>query len=565
MPKILPINVEDLLRAHGVESARLEFKAAWNRGPTALQVLQTICAFANDLQNLNGGYIILGVAEIEGVAVFPPEGLDAKEIEDAQKRIRGRCKTLDPPYQPVMSPEVVDRKLILVIWAPGSDTRPHHAPKALQGKAGREYYVRIGNETLPARGDILRQLLSLTAKVPFDDRRAADAPIEKLRIERVREFLRDIRSSLLEEQDALEIYRRMRISSRVNDHEVPRNVGLLFFSENPEEWFRGARIEIVRFAADSSGNVIKEKVFRGPVQHHLLGSIDYLRDFSAHYSEKLEDRPKAEGWVSFPLVAMREALVNAVYHRSYEGEPEPIKVYLYPDCIEVISYPGPVPGIELQHLQPGGSVPPVPARNRRIGELLKELGLAEERGTGIPKVYRVMEQNGSPPPSFDFDESRTYFRVTLPAHPEFVAIVGKGFRAWKFRSWPSARQQIAYRSFEHSGMADYADVRELYENAIKKIEETYDLNRENAKYSLLAEAREMLERILQMDVPRKNHAWAWFHLARVLRQQRSPETEIRYALNRARDLAYGDSRLIRNLERFSQPTLDHSLRRNSRK
>ena len=33
-----------------------------------------------------------------------------------------------------------------------------------------------------------------------------------------------------------------------------------------------------------------------------------------------------------------------------------------------------------------------------------------------------MEQNGSPPPRFDFDESRSYFRVTLPAHPEYVAI-----------------------------------------------------------------------------------------------------------------------------------------------
>ncbi len=34
-----------------------------------------------------------------------------------------------------------------------------------------------------------------------------------------------------------------------------------------------------------------------------------------------------------------------------------------------------------------------------------------------------MEQNGSPPPRFDFDEARSYFRVTLPVHPEYQAIL----------------------------------------------------------------------------------------------------------------------------------------------
>src|SRR5262249_55233185 len=123
-----------------------------------------------------------------------------------------------------------------------------------------------------------------------------------------------------------------------------------------------------------------------------------------------------------PLAALEESLVNAVYHRSYEGVTEPTKVYLYPDRIEIVSYPGPVPGIKPEHLRPDGRVPPVPARNRRIGELLKELRLAEARGTGIPKVIRTMRENGSGAPSYDFDDERTYFRVTLPAHPEYVAI-----------------------------------------------------------------------------------------------------------------------------------------------
>jgi ATP-dependent DNA helicase RecG len=111
-----------------------------------------------------------------------------------------------------------------------------------------------------------------------------------------------------------------------------------------------------------------------------------------------------------------------VYHRSYDGIPDPIKVYLYPDRMEIISYPGPVPGIEMRHLQSGALVPPVQTRNRRIGEFLKELNLAEGRGTGIPKIRRKMSENGSPEPTFEFDEARTYFRVILPAHPQYIVI-----------------------------------------------------------------------------------------------------------------------------------------------
>ena len=58
-------------------------------------------------------------------------------------------------------------------------------------------------------------------------------------------------------------------------------------------------------------------------------------------------------------------------------------------------------------------------RNRRIGECLKELDLAQGRSTGVPKILWAMRNNGSPAPSFETDDDRTWFRVRLPAHPSF--------------------------------------------------------------------------------------------------------------------------------------------------
>lgn len=113
MSTILPVNLDDLLHQRSVESARVEFKASWNE-ITGKQVLKTVCAFANDHQNLNGGYVVLGVAEQGGQAVLPPVGLRAEDIERAQKWLRGQCRAMDPPYDPIFSPELVEDRHILV-------------------------------------------------------------------------------------------------------------------------------------------------------------------------------------------------------------------------------------------------------------------------------------------------------------------------------------------------------------------------------------------------------------------------------------------------------------------
>ena len=59
-------------------------------------------------------------------------------------------------------------------------------------------------------------------------------------------------------------------------------------------------------------------------------------------------------------------------------------------------------------------------RNRRIGDFLKELKMAEARNTGVPLIFRSMKNNGSGLPIFKTDEDRSYLRVILPVHPIFL-------------------------------------------------------------------------------------------------------------------------------------------------
>lgn len=423
MGKILPIDIDSLLYRSGIEPERVAFKESWDPDRIGPQVLRTICAFANDCHNLNGGYVVIGASEHLGRPNLSAKGLSADDLAAAERWISGSCDRLDPPYSPILSSEAVNGCKLLVVCVPASETRPHRAP----GGAGEphRFWVRIGAETVDAEQhpNLLKALIQQTARVPWDDRPARDARTEDLSSTLVREYLCEIRSGLLDEPDDERVYRRMRLTAKVDDRVVPRNVGLLLFANDPTEWICGAKIEVAHFVADRAGDVLAERVFQGPLLHQLRSCLRYLGDYSMTHVQKRTSRPEARSWVSYPMTAFRETLANAVYHRGYDfDQPEPIKVYIFPSRVEIISYPGPVPGIEPEHFVPHAEIRAAPARNRRIGEFLTEARLTEGRHSGLPKVFGAMEANGSPAPRFDFDRERTYFQVTLRAHPEYAAL-----------------------------------------------------------------------------------------------------------------------------------------------
>ena len=70
----IPVNIKELIDQKVVESNRIEFKESFN--PAA--IIRTICAFANDIDNIGGGYIVIGVKEENGHPVYPLKGVDIR-------------------------------------------------------------------------------------------------------------------------------------------------------------------------------------------------------------------------------------------------------------------------------------------------------------------------------------------------------------------------------------------------------------------------------------------------------------------------------------------------------
>jgi predicted HTH transcriptional regulator len=96
----LPVNIDDLINHRKVEWARIEYKEGWNPE----KVLHTLCAFANDIDNWGGGYVIIGIAEENGRPVFPVKGIDPNEVDVIQKELLNVCHLIEPVYLPVVEP-----------------------------------------------------------------------------------------------------------------------------------------------------------------------------------------------------------------------------------------------------------------------------------------------------------------------------------------------------------------------------------------------------------------------------------------------------------------------------
>ena len=415
----IPTNIKTLLSGEVVEWARIEFKETWD--PVAS--LKTIFAFANDLDNWGGGYIVIGVEEENGRPVYPLKGVPAEKLDKYQKEIFAKCKLIRPAYMPIIGKETYQDKQFIVIWCPGGDNRPYSSPKTMEkDNKERIHYIRKASNTVEPSDDEEKDLFNLANRVPFDDRVNHQAEMSDLNITLIQNYLKEIKSSLYEKAktgDFVEVCQDMNIVSALPEYTKPKNVGLMFFSMEPDKFFPYTQIDVVQFPSGLGGNDIIEKTFKGPIHQQLRDALQYIKNvIITEKVVKHPDRAEADRFFNFPYAAVEEALSNAVYHRAYD-EREPIEVRVENDRVEIVSFPGPDRSVTIEGLK-SFRVSNRRYRNRRIGDFLKELHLTEGRNTGFKKILDALEANGSPKPEFETDEDRSYFITRLFIHEEFT-------------------------------------------------------------------------------------------------------------------------------------------------
>lgn len=415
----IPTNIKTLLSGEVVEWARIEFKQTWD----AATSLKTICAFANDLDNWGGGYIVIGVEEKDGCPVYPLKGVPSEKLDSYQKNIFLKCQLIRPAYTPIIGVETYQNKQFIVIWCPGGDNRPYSSPKTM-AKDNKEHihYIRKASNTVEPSDDEEKDLFTLANRVPFDDRVNHQADISDLNITLIQNYLKEVKSSLYEKSqngDFIEVCHDMNIISNLPEYVKPKNVGLMFFSMEPDKFFPYTQIDVVQFPDGLGGNDIIENTFKGPIHQQLRAALQFIKNMII--TEKVikhPDRAEADRFFNYPFAAIEEALSNAVYHRAYDIR-EPIEVRVERDRIEIVSFPGPDRSVTQEGLK-HYRVSNRRYRNRRIGDFLKELHLTEGRNTGFKKILDALEANGSPKPEFETDENHSYFISRLFIHEGFL-------------------------------------------------------------------------------------------------------------------------------------------------
>ncbi len=415
----LPVNIEDLLRRNKVESNRVEFKKGWNPA----SIYHTICAFANDLDNLGGGYIIVGVEGENGAPKRPVVGVPDEQLDKIQQQMVGFNNFFEPYYLPRVSVEEIDGKNVVVIWAPAGVNRPYSIKVDVTNANDRReaFYVRAGTSSIVAKGEVLDELRDMASRVPFDGRGNPDIKEDDIDYVLIREYLQTVKSRMvgeLKQLDTMDLLERMDLLTGPMEHRYIKNVAAMMFSNHPEKFFPYTQVSVVVFPEGKvrNPNRFSEKTFRGSVPSIIRGAMQYLKDVVImEYVSKPKDRMQSDRWFNYPYQALEESVVNALYHRDYQEHQE-VEITVEPEGVYILSFSGPDRSISNEALKKCESLHSHRNRNNRLGDFLKELDLTEGRCTGIPTIQNELSKNGSPRASIETDEDRSYFLMFIPVH-----------------------------------------------------------------------------------------------------------------------------------------------------
>ena len=240
---------------------------------------------------------------------------------------------------------------------------------------------------------------------PFDDEVNLNANYEDMRLSLIKEYLYDTGNELYDETSKLSKEELLKKLDMIDGELRPKNIGLLMFSDSPEKFIQGCQLELVHFLGTTCDGFI-EKKFHGPIHEQIRSVLSYIEN-NLIKSENID----GETFFNYPLNAIKEAIINAFYHRDYEQN-TPIEVRIDKEKIVVVSYPGPDKFIAKEEIDKGEVIARI-YRNRRIGEYLESLGLANGNAVGLARMIKAMKDNNSPEPVFETDDSRAYFIVKL--------------------------------------------------------------------------------------------------------------------------------------------------------
>lgn len=366
------------------ESATVEFKE--QLPDKSSKYMKTVVAFANG----RGGRIYFGVRDDDHAVVgVAPENL-FRTMDAITTAIADSC---EPVIFPDVSAMNIDGKQVIVVDIQAGRQRPYYLKS--QGMM-RGVYVRVSGTTRPADRNYIEELM-LEDSHRYYDQLPADYEITASDIE---DLCNSLYKRAVENAD--------RKSSSVDIRKINANTllswGVLVersgklvptnaFSLLTGHYNLPCKVQCGVFRGNTRALLVGRQEFQGPIQNQVQDVYEYVLTKCGLRTE-IRGLYRYDSY-EFPKESLREAIVNAVVHRSYL-EHSDITVFLYDDRLEITSPGGLLQTVTIERIKEGYSK----VRNRALTDAFIYMNLIDQYGSGIPRILEEFRQEGLAEPQF---------------------------------------------------------------------------------------------------------------------------------------------------------------------
>lgn len=347
--------------------------------------LKDIIAFAN----CTGGKVILGVEDGTNAVLGIGEANPFRLSDDITNMISDACT---PQIETDITPQTLEGKTVLVIDVAPGKFRPYYLKSV--GKESSAY-IRMNGTSRPADRWRLQELELEGQRIYYD-------MLPEIGMEYSENAARDLCAAMhaaalsaCQTQEERENVREMTI-------EKLENMGLLLLSGHEYSLthafrlmtingIRYAKIQCALFKGTERDIFIDRKEFDGPIYQQIEAAYQFLCRHTNMGAEinGLYRRDVYE----LPVSAIREAIINAVGHRSYLDD-ACVQLSIYDDRVEVYSPGGLYGGLDMAAALSGKSK----CRNAAISEAFHYMKLMETWGTGLKRIQAGCKEYRLPEP-----------------------------------------------------------------------------------------------------------------------------------------------------------------------
>ena len=352
------------------ESRKLEFKETL---PSGDKIERIAVAFSNDA----GGEIYIGIKNEPREVTGIPENELIKLEEQISNIIYENC---NPTILPDILVQKIEGKYILVVKIPRGSLPPYYI-KTLGKENGT--FIRVGSSNRLADREIIEELERKRRSISYDSTPVYELKPDELDLSTFTKLYQEKTGKKIN----IESLSKLGLIKTENEKQYP-TVSAILLSEREikQRYFPYAKIECARFKGTKTEATLDSKT--------IDDSICSQPDFAVAFVERTIKKGSKIGRVyreerwEYPMLAVREIIINAVIHRDYSLQGKDIKIAIFDDMLEITS-PGTIPpSIDLNNLSSGQSE----IRNKTLGPIFKELQLIEQWGTGFQKLSDELKE-----------------------------------------------------------------------------------------------------------------------------------------------------------------------------